>query len=101
ARNRAILGGRASRLDLHAAVHHLRIGEHLVERVDRTGRNSDRLELGEQVVAPEGNGPGRQALDQRSAVGKPAGVVLVGWFLSQVRGAEYVAELDVLAVIAG
>ena len=63
ARNRAVLGGGARRVDLHAAVQHLRIGEHLVERVDRPGRNSDRLELGQQVVAPEGR---RSGADRRS-----------------------------------
>ena len=30
---------------------HLRVGEHLVERVDRSGRHADRFELGQEVVA--------------------------------------------------
>src|SRR3954470_18515817 len=45
ARDGAELGERARQIELHAAVLDMRIVEHLVEIVDRTGRHADRFEL--------------------------------------------------------
>src|SRR5262249_49891344 len=49
--NGTALGGRARPLDAHAAMDHLRVGEYLVEVVDRSGRDADRFEPGEEIGA--------------------------------------------------
>src|SRR5580704_2277948 len=51
ARDLTALGGFARRIDLHSALDYLRVGENLIEPVDRTGRHADRFQLFKQLVA--------------------------------------------------
>ena len=55
-------------MNLHAAMDDLRIGEHLIEIVDRAGRHADRFELVQQIVALEFARQPRQMIDQLLAV---------------------------------
>ena len=52
------------RIDLHAAMLDLRVVEHLIEIVDRSGRHADRFELLQQIVALELLRQRRELLDQ-------------------------------------
>ena len=52
------------RIDLHAAMLHLRVLEHLIEIVDRPGRHADRFELLQQIVALEFLRQPREVIDQ-------------------------------------
>src|SRR5262249_3926799 len=74
ARDRTGLGRRARRIDPHAAMDDLRVGENLVEGIDRPGWNPYRLELGQQVGAGPAHGQRGQPSDQLLAVLEPIGI---------------------------
>ncbi len=68
ARNGAAGGSGARRVDAHAPVGHLRIGEDLVEHLNRAGWNLHGLELRQQVGAGEPRGERNEPRDQRRPV---------------------------------
>ena len=69
-------------VDPHVAGHHLRIVEHLAQRVDRTGRHADLLELFRKLGLGELLGQFEQARDQRVAIDHARGVGLVALVLA-------------------
>ena len=83
ARNFAVGGCRARPLDLHAAIHDLRIGKHLREVVDRARRHADRLELVQKLVARQARGQRAEVSDELGAVREPRLVVDVFFFLGE------------------
>ena len=85
--NCAAFGGGAFEFELHAAMDDLRIGEDLIEIVDRTGGNAGGFELVQKLLALELRGQRAELADQFGAMREPALVVLVGRHRSASSGA--------------
>src|SRR5262249_21314576 len=100
-RNLAALGGRARPLDAHAAVDDLRIGENLVEGIDRSGWNPNRFELLQQVATAPTHGQRREPRNQLVTVSQPIGICAVARLLGDFRLPQHHAEFGELAVVAG
>ena len=73
--NLAVRGRGARQFEPHAAMNHLRIGEHLLEIVDRTGRHADGFELFQKLGARQARGQCAQLPDQFGAMREPRFVV--------------------------
>src|SRR5262249_56430375 len=69
------LGRGTWKLEAHATVHYLRIGNHLVEVIDRPGRYADRLEFRQQIGTLHPLREVAQARNQDLAMRQTAGVV--------------------------
>ena len=100
-RGRAGLGRRVLQVDAHAARLNLRIGEDLLDRVDRAGRDADRFQLRQEIELGKAAGQGVEARGQGDAVGDARAVVDVIGLVGEAGIADGLAELAPLAVIAG
>src|SRR6476646_6508794 len=79
----------------------LRVIEHIFEIVDRSRRNLLRFELVQELIPFYPRSECRQVSNELVAVLQSADVVLVSGILRELRGAQDIAELDELVVVAG
>src|SRR4029077_5027093 len=101
ARNRPVLGGLARKVELHAAMLHLRVVKFLLKIVDRSRRHLLRFELLQQLVAFHAGGESGQFSNKLLAVFQPSNIVFVGWILSELGRTEGIAKFYVLIVVSG
>src|SRR5215469_13937494 len=99
--NDAALRGRAFQFEPHAAVDDLRIGEHLLQIVDRTRWYAGGFELVQKLFAFPPRGQRAQFADEFGAMADAAFIVFVQVGLGQFRGAENAAQFDELRVVSG
>src|SRR5262249_34102780 len=94
------LGRRARRLDPHPAMDDLRVGENLVEGVDRPGWNPYRLELGQQVGAGPAHGQRGQPSDQLLTVLEPIGIRAIARLLGDFGFTPRSVEIVAISVVS-